>query len=137
MSQLLKLSNSWKGHDVFWITTTAVVAQKLCESGKVYAVGESNREHFISVIKSLMRCTKIIFQERPDVVISTGAAVGCIVCFLSKLLGAKIIWIDSITNTERLSMSGRLVYPIADLFLVQWPKLAEKYHDVEYTGAVV
>jgi UDP-N-acetylglucosamine:LPS N-acetylglucosamine transferase len=88
---------------------------------------------------------KVILCEKPDVVVSTGAAVGCITCFLSKLLGAKVIWIDSITNVERISLSGRMVRQIADLFLVQWSELAEKYSNrfpqggvpVEYVGAVI
>jgi len=137
MSQMLKLSNSWKGYEVFWITTTDVIAQKLCESGKVYAVGESNREHLIRVIRSFIRCTKIIFHERPDVVISTGAAVGCMTCFLGKLFGAKVAWIDSITNVEQISLSGKMVRYISNLFLVQWPELAERYSNVEYVGAVI
>jgi UDP-N-acetylglucosamine:LPS N-acetylglucosamine transferase len=133
----LKLANSWKGYEVFWITTTNIVAEKLSQSGKVYAVGESNREHLIRVIKALIRCTKIILTERPDVVISTGASVGCIMCILGRLLGAKIIWLDSITNVERISLSGRMVRHIADLFLVQWPELARLYKGVIYAGAVI
>jgi UDP-N-acetylglucosamine:LPS N-acetylglucosamine transferase len=115
----------------------AIVKEKLRKYGKVYVVGECNRQHPLRVILVLIRCVKIILRERPDVVISAGAAVGCIVCFLSKLIGAKIIWIDSITNVERISLSGRMVRYIADLFLVQWPKLAQKYPDVEYVGCVV
>jgi UDP-N-acetylglucosamine:LPS N-acetylglucosamine transferase len=80
---------------------------------------------------------KVVLRERPDVVISTGAAVGCIVCFLGKLLGAKVVWIDSITNVERISLSGRMVRYIADLFLVQWPELAKRYDNVEYVGVVI
>jgi len=82
-------------------------------------------------------CMSIIIRHRPNVVISTGAAVGCITCFLGWLSGAKIIWLDSITNVERISLSGRLVRPIADLFLVQWPELAKKYNNVEYLGTVI
>jgi hypothetical protein len=58
-------------------------------------------------------------------------------CFLSKLLGVEIIWLDSITNVERISLSGRMVRYIADLFLVQWPELAEQYVNVEYAGEVI
>ncbi|OHB61021.1 MAG: hypothetical protein A2167_01110 [Planctomycetes bacterium RBG_13_46_10] len=137
LSQLLRLSHSWKDYEVFWITTTTVVAEKLCAFGRVYTVGESNRQHLIKVIKALLRCTKIIFTEKPDIVISTGAAVGCVTCFLGKILGAKIIWIDSITNVEQISLSGKMVRYIADLFLVQWPELAEKYHNVNYEGTVI
>jgi len=137
LSQLLRLSHSWKDYEVFWVTTTTVVAEKLCKSGKVYAVGESNREHLIRVIKSLIRCIKIIIKERPDVVVSTGAAVGCITCFLGKILGAKVVWMDSITNVEQISLSGKMVRYIADLFLVQWPALADRYWKVEFVGTVI
>ena len=63
--------------------------------------------------------------------------MGCIACYLGKLLGARVIWVDSITNVERLSLSGRLVRYIADLFLVQWPELAERYRNVEYVGELI
>lgn len=136
-SQLLKLSESWRGYDTFWITTTDVLRQKLQKYGKVYVVGECNREHPLRVILVLMRCINVILRERPNVVISTGAAVGCIVCFLGKLLGAKLVWIDSITNVERISLSGRMVRYIADIFLVQWPELADRYKKIEYAGTAI
>jgi len=136
-SQLLELSESWRGIHTFCITTTSAVREKFSKYGRVYIAGECNREHLLRVILVLLRCARIVFRERPDVVISTGAAVGCIACYLGKLLGARVIWVDSITNVERLSLSGRLVRYIADLFLVQWPELAEHYRNVEYVGAVV
>lgn len=137
LSQLLKLSESWKSRETFCVTTTDVVGKKIQEFGKVYVVGECNRNHPVRVIKVLFRCISIVLRERPDVVISTGAAVGCMVCFLGKLLGAKVAWIDSITNVERISLSGRMVLRIADLFLVQWPELTQKYKNVEFRGAVI
>jgi UDP-N-acetylglucosamine:LPS N-acetylglucosamine transferase len=88
-------------------------------------------------MKVLWRSFKIIYRERPDVVISTGATVGCVVCFLGKLFSAKVIWIDSITNVERISLSGRMVRYIADLFLVQWPEFTKQYDNIEYIGAVI
>lgn len=137
MNQLLKITESWCGSGTFCITTMDMVRTKLKKFDKVYVVGESNRQHPVRIIKVLAKCTKIVFQERPNVVISTGAAVGCIVCFLCNLLGAKIIWVDSVTNVERLSLSGRMVKYIADLFLVQWPELTDRYKNVEYRGAVI
>ena len=136
-SQLLELAESWKGNDAFWVTTSDVIKEKLSKYGNVDVVGECNRQQPWRVFVVLMQCIRIVFRERPDIVISTGAASGCMVCFLSKLFGAKIVWIDSITNVYRLSLSGRLVRRIADLFLVQWPELAEKYSNVEYAGAVI
>lgn len=137
MSQLLKLSDCWNGQEIFYVTTTDVMKKPLSQQARVYIVGECNREHPLLVIKVLLRCIRVVLTEKPDVVISTGAAVGCIVCFLSKLFGSKIIWIDSITNVERLSFSGRMVRYIANLFLAQWPELAAQYENVEYIGTII
>jgi len=131
------LSDSWKGHETFCVTTVPVVQANLQAFGKVYVVGECNREHPIRVLNVFLRCIALVFRESPNVVVSTGAAAGCIVCFLAKIIGARIIWVDSITNVEWISLSGRMVRYIADLFLVQWPELAEKYKNVEYVGAVI
>ena len=137
VSQLLKLAACWNGYETFCVTTTQVVREKLGKLGNVYVVGECNRQHPVRVITVLLRCCRIVFKERPDVVISTGAAAGCMLCFLSKIIGAKVVWIDSITNVERISLSGRMVRYIADLFLVQWPELAGRYKKVEFVGTVV
>lgn len=137
LSQLLEVNESWKGYDTFCITTVSVVREKLQKYGNVYVVGECNREHPLRVFWVLIRCINVILRERPDVVISTGAAVGCIMCFLGKLLGARVVWLDSIANVERISLSGRMVRYIADLCLVQWPELEQRYKNVEYVGAVI
>jgi UDP-N-acetylglucosamine:LPS N-acetylglucosamine transferase len=137
ITQLLKLADSWSRYETFCVTTTHVMQDKLSKFGEVYVVGECNREHPVRVIAVLIRCIRIIFRQRPDVVLSTGAAAGCMLCFLGKMLGAKVVWIDSITNVERLSLSGRMVRYIADLFLVQWPELAGRYKNVEFVGTVI
>ena len=50
---------------------------------------------------------------------------------------AKIVWIDSITNINRLSLSGRLILSLSDLILSQWPEVAKKYKRVEYAGTLI
>lgn len=137
LTELLQLSDSWRNYDTFFVTTVPVVQSELKGTGNVYVVGECNRQHLGRVFLVLLRCIKIIAKEKPDVVISTGAAAGCIICFLAKIIGAKIIWIDSITNVEKLSLSGRMVRYIADLFLVQWPELLSKYRKVEFAGTLI
>lgn len=137
LSQLLKLSDAWRGHDVFYVVTTDVVKAKLGVDKRVYVAGECNREHPWRVLKSFAACLGVIRRERPDVVLSTGAAIGCLSCLFGWTFGAKVVWMDSITNVERLSLSGRMVRPIANLFLVQWPELVQKYAGVEYVGTVI
>jgi UDP-N-acetylglucosamine:LPS N-acetylglucosamine transferase len=137
LSQLRKVAGAWSGRSTFWVTTTDAVTGSLGQGGEVYVVGECNREYPLRVVHVLFRCLAIILKERPAVIISTGAAAGCLMCLWGRLLGARIVWLDSITNVERVSLSGRLVRPFADLFLVQWPELAQRYRGAEYVGTTV
>ncbi len=122
---------------MFCVSTGDAAIEKCKNQGRVYLVGEGNRLQPFRCLAILIRCFLIVFKQRPDVVISTGAAPGCMISLVGKLFGAKIIWIDSIANIERLSLSGRIVRPFASLFLTQWPELAECYKNVEYVGALI
>ena len=137
LSQLLKLAESWSGYDLFYVVTSELVREELRKRSRVYIVQECNRQHPLQLMKVLAKCIMIVLRERPQVVISTGAAAGCIECFLGKLIGAKVIWVDSITNVEKLSLSGRMVRYIADMFFVQWPELTRKYTNVQFAGMVI
>ena len=137
LTQLLKLVDSWQQYEAIYVSTVDVVAKKLQQLGKTYIVGECNRQCPFKTLKVLFRCLWVVLKERPDVVISTGAAPGFLLCLAAKMFDTKVIWIDSIANVERISLSGRMVRHIADLFLVQWPELAEQYSNVEYVGAVI
>ncbi len=137
LTQLLRIADSWAGYETFWVTTNELVAERLKQQGCVHIVGECNREHPLKVVKAFFKCVKILLGERPDVVISSGAAPGFLMCVLGKISGAKVVWLDSITNVERLSLSGRMIRPFADLILTQWSELAENDSKIEYAGQVV
>lgn len=138
LTQLLLTGPSvWQGHQVICVSTDLRVREKLEKLGVTYIVGECNRQHSLRVCRVIIKCLSIILREKPDVVYSTGAAVGFLMCLWGKLFGAKVIWLDSIANAERMSMSGRMVRPFADLILSQWPDVAAKYTNVEYAGEVI
>lgn len=140
MNQLLKLldvSGSWPQPPSFYITTLEALAEKLTQRGPVYVIGECNRQHPLRVAQVLVRSLRMVRKERPDVIITTGSLPLAIVCLAAKLFGAKIVWIDSIANIQRLSLSGRMIRHFADLFLTQWPGLVPEYKKIEYVGALV
>ena len=137
LSELLQLRECWRGWEHFFVTTSELVVSRLNGSSRVYVVGEANRRQPLRLIAMLYRCLRVIVRERPDVVVSTGAAPGCLMCLMAKLTGARIIWLDSLANVDRISMSGRIVRRFADIFLVQWPHLVERYPGVEYLGEVI
>jgi len=68
----------------------------------------------------------ILRRERPDLVISTGADVAVPVLLLAKLFKARVVFIET-AGSAAPTLAGRLVYPVADLFIVQWPDRLERF----------
>lgn len=135
--QLLEHAQLWPKQPDFYITTLEILASNLKQRNPTYIIGECNRQHPFLALLTLIRCIRVALKERPDVVITTGSLPLAIFCLISKVLGARIIWIDSIASIEQLSMSGRLVIKFADLFLTQWPELAEQNKKAEYAGGLL
>jgi UDP-N-acetylglucosamine:LPS N-acetylglucosamine transferase len=101
-----------------------------------YQVRDVSRTDPLGFVVIIWQLWTAIRREQPDVVISTGAAPGLMAILMAKLLRrSRAMWIDSIANTEELSLSGRLARRMVDAWLVQWPHLASP-DGPEYWGAV-
>ena len=137
LTELLKLARSWEPYSAFYVSTLPIVADELKKLGRAYIIGECNREHPFRAMVVFFRSIRVVIKERPDVVLTTGSLPLALLCVIAKCFGAKIVWIDSITNVEKLSMSGRLVRRFGDLVIAQWPHLRSKYRNIEYVGAIV
>lgn len=103
---------------------------------RFHQVGDFNRNSPFKCLLGLMRIAGVIFSSSPDVVISTGAAPGLLAIAVAKLLGKRTLWVDSIANPKKLSLSGRLVRPFADEILTQWPEL-DGQRGAKYCGRVI
>jgi UDP-N-acetylglucosamine:LPS N-acetylglucosamine transferase len=132
--QLRRLQPAFDGHDVAYVTTHR---GHRCEVGsaRFYAVRDGNRTSKLALFVSALQIALVLVRERPQIVISTGAAPGYFAICGAKLLGARTVWIDSVANVDELSMSGRLASEKADLCLTQWPHLAGGF--VTYQGSVL
>ena len=116
------------------------MGELVCEMeryGPTHVIGECNRLHPLRIIKTLFMAVRIVAKERPDVIVTTGSLPLALLCAVAKMTGCKVVWIDSIANTDQLSMSGSFVRHFADLFLVQWPDLASKYKNAQFVGTIL
>ena len=71
---------------------------------------------------------------RPKYIITTGTHTAVPMCYIGKIFGSKIIFIETFANRNSKTLSGRLVYPIADLFLVQWEEMLKLYPKAKLGG---
>jgi UDP-N-acetylglucosamine:LPS N-acetylglucosamine transferase len=133
--QLLRLLPAFENCDMAYVTVSDAYRSQI-SAGRFYVVPDATRWNKLRLAWMGLKLTWILLAERPDVVISTGAAPGFFAIRLGRLLGARTIWIDSIANVERLSMSGEKIGPHADLWLTQWPHLARS-EGPHFVGAVL
>lgn len=94
-------------------------------------------KYIFVLIYNIIKSIKIILKFKPDTVVSTGAHTGGIVCYIAKIFGAKIIYIESLAKTKTLSITGKNLYKKADVFFVQWEGLQEKYPKSRYIGRLM
>lgn len=104
-----------------------------------YFVKQINRKEpffFFYFLKLFIISFKIYLNEKPDYVISTGALATVPICIIAKLFRKKIIYIESFARVEKPSLTGRILYKFADLFIVQWEELLQYYPKATLTGSI-
>lgn len=90
---------------------------------------------FIMLINFFISLT-IFIKIRPDIVVTTGTHTAVLMCYIAKLFGKKVIWIETFANRNSKTLAGRLVYPIADTFVVQWEEMKKIYKKSVYWGSI-
>lgn len=132
--EMRQIVDAFAGHDIIYVTIYAISTKDL---KNVYFIKDSGegliKNHFINTFKSI----RIILKERPDIIVSTGADVTIPICYIGKIFGSKIIFIESLCRVFDISMTGKILYHISDLFLVQWRHLTKYGKNVKYWGQVV
>ncbi len=97
-----------------------------------------SKEHILTYpFKFIYNSFKSLFlyiKIRPKVIITTGTHTAVPMCYIGKVFGSKIIFIETFANQSTKTLSGKLVYPIANLFIVQWEEMLKLYPKAVYGG---
>lgn len=136
--ELMCLEEIAAEYDTFYVTEEGGQAEDSCYE-TMYVFPQINRyekKFAWNFIKMFISAAKIMFKERPDVIVTTGALIVFPFCVYGKFMGAKIIYIESFARVHNRSLTGRLIYPLADLFLVQWEPLLKLYPKAKYVGCI-
>lgn len=140
--ELMQLSSMFKKYDYHIIAENNKANANLRKQhpGRVDYLIYGTKDHLFSYIfKFAANCFKSIylyFKIRPKVIITTGTHTAVPICYIGKLFGSKVIFIETFANSKTKTLSGRLVYPIADVFLVQWKEMLELYPKAIYKGGI-
>jgi len=133
--QLLRLRPAFEGCDIVFATVKEGYRSQV-DGSCFRVIPDANRWNKLALLRTAVTVFWLLLRERPDVVVSTGAAPGFFAVSLARFVGARSIWVDSVANAEELSMSGKKAGKYADLWLTQWPHLAET-GGPQYFGNVI
>lgn len=94
--------------------------------------------HKLLLIILPLQVLRILFREKPSIILSTGAEIAIPFFLMAKLTGARLIYVESAAQVRNPSRTGRVLYHVADLFLVQWKSLLPSYGPkARYTGGLL
>jgi len=131
---MLALKEAFEGHETFFITYDSIRTRQLERKYLLRNIGTNP----LVMAQAFMSTVIILLREKPKLIVSTGSEIAIPAFYLAKLLGIKTIFIESWTRVDRPTGTGKIVYPVSDVFLVQWERLLSKYgKKARYEGAIL
>lgn len=134
MVQAKQLAPVYENYEHFYVTHKGGVADEMKKTARVRTVPDVLRYNPLSWLMGAVLSVYVASVERPDVVITTGAGAVVFYCIFAKILGAKLIFIESMARIESPTLTARMLYPFADLFFVQWPGLLKYFPKAKFVG---
>lgn len=140
LNELMQLAPMFDKYDYHIITEKTKSTNSLVNKyGKKidYLVYGTKDKKLVYPFKFIFNCFKsliLYIKLRPSYIITTGTHTAVPICYIGKLFGSKIIFIETFANSKTKTLSGRMIYPIANLFIVQWKEMLKLYPKAVYGG---
>lgn len=136
LTHLYLLKKFWENEDRFWVTFDKTDAKSILKEERFYPCYYPTNRNAKNTIKNTILAFKILRKEKPDLIISSGAAVAVPFFWLGKLFGAKTVYIEIFDRIDKPTLTGKLVYPVTDKFIVQWEELKKVYPKAINLGGI-
>lgn len=136
LTHLYMLKPFWQEHSRCWVTFDKADARSLLEGEQFYPCYYPTNRNLKNLIRNTWVAWKVLRREKPDLIISAGAAVAVPFFYLGKLFGAKTVYVEVFDRIDKPTLTGKLVYPITDLFVVQWEEMKQVYPKAVNLGSI-
>ena len=136
IKQLWMLKSAYEKYDHFYILFYKEAIKNFIRENKVYLVTSPERNPLLFLI-NIFQELWVYLRERPNVVVSTGAGVAVAISYVVKIFGGKVIFVEDWCVVTKPSLSGRIIYPISDLFIIQRKSLKKSYPKAVYGGELI
>lgn len=136
LTETLRLLEAFEGHDIFFATYHSSRNEELMKIARVYST-QNIGSNIWRMLKTIPWALGILLKEKPNVIFSLGAEVAIPFFYLGKLLRTRTIFVESWSRLSSPSGTGRIIYPVSDVFLVQWEQMLKQCgKKARYEGAI-
>ncbi len=135
--EMQTLASVWSTRPHFWVTNRDEDTMFALRDENVVWAFQPTIRHLVNFGRNFHLAWKILRRERPGLIISTGAGVSVPFIYAGRILGISSIFLESMTRVSDLSLSAKLVYPVVERLLVQWPEAGDRYRKAEYRGRIL
>ena len=136
LTHLYLLKPYWEEKERFWVTFGKEDAKSILEDEKMYECYFPTNRNIKNLIKNTFLAIKIIRKEKPKLIISSGAGVAVPFFYIGKIFGARTIFIEVFDRIDKPTITGKLVYPVSDIFVVQWEEMKKVYPKAINLGGI-
>ena len=136
LTHLYMLKPFWENKERFWVTFEKDDARSLLKDEHMYSCYFPTNRNIKNLIKNTFLAWKVLRKEKPDLIISSGAAVAVPFFYIGKLMGAKVVYVEVFDRIDKPTLTGKLVYPITDLFVVEWEEMKAVYPKAVNLGSI-
>jgi UDP-N-acetylglucosamine:LPS N-acetylglucosamine transferase len=134
--QLHALGDVWRRRSRLWVTFDKSDARSLLgEEPVLFAHGPTNR-NIPNLLRNFLLAWRVVSAVRPRVLLTTGAGVAVPFAWIARFRGASVVYVESLTRIHDVSLSCRLIAPVADRVYVQWPEARAALRKARYAGPV-
>ncbi len=134
--QLLQLADLWPQEKRHWVTFKKSDAVSLLSGeGITWAHHPTNR-NILNLIRNFGLALRVVRRKEVQAIVTTGAGVAVPFAIVGRLYGINVVYIESMARVTSPSLTGRLIYPFANTFIVQWPELQRFFKRAHCFGTV-
>ncbi len=137
LTQLYRLRPWWQQHERIWVTAACEQADSLLEGEAVLPAFFPTTRNILNALRNLRLAIRTVRAERPDVLVSDGAGVAVPFFLVGRFLGIHTVYLEVYDRISRPTLTGRLCYPLTELFLLQWPEQAAIYPRGKVIGCLL
>jgi UDP-N-acetylglucosamine:LPS N-acetylglucosamine transferase len=137
LMQLHQLRPWWSKHDRLWVTFDTPDAQSLLADERTVWAHHPTTRNVPNLLRNLGLAWRLLRRERPDIVVSSGAAVAFPFFLVARALGVRTVYVEVYDRIDLPTLTGRLCYPLTSLFLLQWREQQRFYRRGRLIGGLL